>query len=98
MTVPILPKQCINIHRRDFNMNKAWIVKVTCSSSRALYLDVVENSSLASCVNMLKWFINQYGAPRQVFKTNVSAFTTEEVREFITLLGIKRSYNIAEAP
>ena len=47
-----------NVYGSDFNMFKAWIVIVTCSSSRALYLDVVENCSSASCVNMLKRFIN----------------------------------------
>ena len=68
-------------------MYKAWIVIVTCSSSRALYLDVVENCLSASCVNMLKWFINQYGEPKQVLSDNGSAFTSkqrgEETQYFI---------------
>ena len=53
-----------NVYSSDFNMYKTWIVIVTCSSSRAVYLDVVENCSSASCVNTLKRFINQYGAPK----------------------------------
>ena len=79
-------------------MYKAWIVILICSSSRALYLDVVKNCSSASCVNMLKWFINQYRAPKQVISDNGSAFTSKEVKEFITLHGIKWSYNLEEVP
>ena len=87
-----------NVYGSNFSMYKAWIITVTCSSSRTLYLDIVENRSSASCVNMLQRFINQYGAPKQVLSYNGSAFTSKEVKEFIGLHGIKCSYNIAEAP
>ena len=78
-------------------MYKAWTVIVTCSSCRSLYL-VVENCSSALCENMLKGFINRYDAPKQVLSDNGSEFTSKEVKEFITLHGIKWSYNIVEAP
>ena len=71
-------------------MYNACKVIVNCSSSRALYLDVVENCSSALCVNILKRFIKQYGAPKQVLSNNGSTF--------ITLRGIIWSYKIAEAP
>ena len=87
-----------NVYGSNFSMYKAWIITVTCSSSRTLYLDIVENRSSAYCVNMLQRFINQYGAPKQVLSYNGSAFTSKEVKEFIALHGIKCSYNIAEAP
>ena len=74
----------------DFNMYNACKVIVNCSSSRALYLDVVENCSSALCVNILKRFIKQYGAPKQVLSNNGSTF--------ITLHGIIWSYKIAGAP
>ena len=86
-----------NVYGSDCNMYKAWIVIVTCSRSRTLYLDV-ENSLSASCANTLKRFINQYGATKQVLSGNGSVFTSKEVEEFISLHGIKWSYNIAEAP
>ena len=79
-------------------MHKTWIVIVTCSSSRALYSDVVENCSSALCLNMLKRYINQYGALKQILSDNGSAFTSKEVKEFISLNGVKWSHNIAEAP
>ena len=46
---------------------------------------------------MLKRFIDQYGAPKQVLSDNGSAFTSKEAKEFIILPGIKWSYSIAEA-
>ena len=64
-------------------MYKAWIVVVTCSSSRGIYLDIVENCSPVSCEIMLKRFINQYGALKQVLSDNGSAFTSKEVGEGI---------------
>ena len=82
----------------NFSMYKAWIITVTCSSSRTLYLDIVENRSSALCVNMLQRFINQYGVPKQVLSYNGSAFTSKEVKELIPFYGIKCSYNIGEAP
>ena len=78
-------------------MYKACIVIVTCSSSQALYLDVVKSCSSASRVNMLKRFINQYGAAKQVLSDNGTEFTSKVVKELIILHGIKWSYNIAEA-
>ena len=78
-------------------MSKLWVVIITYWSSRALYLDVVKNCSSATCVNILKWFINQSGAPKQVLSDNSHAFTSKEVKDFITLHCIKWSYNIAEA-
>ena len=56
---------------------------VTFQSSRALYLDAVENCSSASCVNMLNWFIDQYCTQRQVLSDNSNSFTSKEFKEFI---------------
>ena len=79
-----------NVFSSDFNMYNACKVIVNCSSSRALCLDVVVNCSSALCVNILKRFIKQYGAPKQVLSNNGSTF--------ITLHGIIWSYKIAGAP
>ena len=92
------PVHVRNVYGSNFSVYEAWIITVTCSSSRTLYLDIVENRSSTSCVNMLQRFINQYGAPKQVLSYNGSAFTSKEVKEFIALHDIKCSYNIAEAP
>ena len=78
-------------------MSKLWVVIITYWSSRALCLDVVKKFSSASCVNILKWFINQYGALKRVLSDNSGTFASKEVKEFITLHCIKWSYNIAEA-
>ena len=53
--------------------------------------------SSASCLYILKRYINEYGALKQVLSDNGSAFASEEVKEFISLHVIKWSYNIAEA-
>ena len=47
---------------------------------------------------MLKRFIDQYGAPKQVLSDNGSTFTSKELKKLITLHGIKWNYNISEAP
>ena len=66
--------------------------------SRVSYLDVVESCPSASCVKMSKRFINQNGAPKEILPDNGSDFTSKQVKEFITLHGIKWNYDTAEAP
>ena len=85
-----------NVYGREFNMYKACIVKVTCSSSRALCSDVVKNCSSAFSVNMLRRSISQYGAPKQVLSDKGSTFTRKVAKEFFLLHCIKWSYNIAQ--
>ena len=67
----------------DFNIHKEVHIIVTRPSSRVLYLDFVENCLSASYVNMLKQFINQYGAPKQVSSGNGCKFASKAVKEFI---------------
>ena len=58
---PVFPK---NIYRSDNQLNKSWISLIKCSSSRAIYVDLVIDSSGPACINMLNRFFDTFGAPK----------------------------------
>ena len=46
-----------NIYGSDNQLYKSWISLVTCASSRAIFLDLVIDSSGPACINMLNRFL-----------------------------------------
>ena len=79
-TGPIFIK---NIYGSDDHLYKSWILFITCASSRAIYLDLVTDSSGPACINMLNRFFNTFGAPKQFISDNGGAFNSEETHLFI---------------
>ena len=70
---------------------------VTCASSRALYLDLVVNSSGKQCVEVIKRLIARYGA-HGIISDNGKAFISEETQDFASCKNIKWRFNIEAAP
>ena len=56
---------------KDNDLYKAWVVLVTCCSSRCTYLDIVPDCYGHSCINILKRFISVQGAPKLVISSSV---------------------------
>ena len=79
-------------------MHKAWIVLITCASSRCIYLDLVPDCSGKSCVDALTRFINSRGAPKVTISDNVTSFISREVQNFASSRGITWKFNISNAP
>ena len=87
-----------NIYGESKEMFKTWIALVTCASSRALYLDLVVNSSGKQCVEVIKRLIARYGAPHEIISDNGKAFISEETQDFASCKNIKWRFNIEAAP
>ena len=77
---------------------KAWIVLITCASSRGIYLDLVPDCSGKSCVDALTRFINSRGAPKLAISDNGTAFISKDVQTFASNRGIRWKFNIPNAP
>ena len=54
--------------------HKAWIVLTTCTTTRAIYLDLVPDCSGPTCVNVLSPYISTHGAPKIVISDNGKNF------------------------
>ena len=82
---------------KDNDLYKAWIVLITCCSSRCTYLDTVPDCYRHSYVNILKRFISIHGAPKLIISDNGPTFS-DEVKTFASSRGITWKSNIQKAP
>ena len=75
-----------NIYGSDNQLYKSWISLITCASSRAIYLDLVIDSSGPACINMLNRLFNTFGAPKRFISDNGELLS---VRKLSCLLKIE---------
>ena len=62
---------------KDNDLYKAWIVLITCCSSRCTYLDIVPDCYGHSCTDILKRFISIHGALKLIISDNGPTFSDE---------------------
>ena len=59
-------------------MHKAYIVLFTCSTSRAVILDLVEDNTIKNFIDSIKKFIARKSYPRNIVPDNGKVFTSQE--------------------
>ena len=69
---------------------------ITCCSSRCTYLDIVPDCYGHSCIDILKRFISDHGAPKLIISDNRPTFS-DEVKTFTSSRGITWKPNIQKA-
>ena len=79
-------------------MHKAYIVLFTCSTSRAIILDLVEDSATKTFINSIKKFIARRGCPTNIVSDNGKVFTSQENQSFCAERGIRWKFNLDGAP
>ena len=82
---------------KDNDLYKAWIVLITCCSTRCTYLDIVPDCYGHSCIDILKRFINTHVAPKLIISDNGPTFS-DEVKTFASSRGITWKPSIQKAP
>ena len=87
-----------NIYNQDNEIFKAWIVLITCQSSRAIHLDLATNYTGEACINVLKRFFSRRGTPYLITSDNGSNFIADNVQTFVTNNGVKWRFNLEAAP
>lgn len=92
------PVHVRNTFGDDGTTHKAWIALITCSVSRAIYLDIAQNYDADALIELLERFFNRYGAPKKVVSDNGSNFTANATKAFAKSRFIRWSYNIEVAP
>ena len=79
-------------------MHKVYISLYTCSSSRALHLDLVPDMSSEAFVRSLERFIGRRGFPVLIISDNGKTFKGQEIRAFIASKNIKWRYIEEKSP
>ena len=75
-------------HSSNDEMHKAYIVLFTCSTSRAIRFDMVEDNTSKNFINSIKKFIARRGCAKNILSDNGKAFTSQENQSFSAEQGI----------
>ena len=88
-----------DIYRGSNNkMHKAYIVLFTCSTSRAVILDLVESNTSKNFINSIKKFTARRGCPKNIVSDKGKVFTSQKNQSFCAEQGITWKFNLDGAP
>ncbi|XP_066933725.1 uncharacterized protein [Clytia hemisphaerica] len=87
-----------DIYAKNNETHKAWTALTTCTTTRAVYLDLVSDCSGPTCVNLLKRLISTHGTPKVMISDNGTNFISTDVQNFMANRGTLWKFNIAKAP
>ncbi|XP_066910124.1 uncharacterized protein [Clytia hemisphaerica] len=87
-----------DIYAKNNETHKAWIALTTCTTTRAVYLDLVSDCSGPTCVNLLKRLISTHGTPKVMISDNGTNFISTDVQNFMANRGTLWKFNIAKVP
>ena len=79
-------------------MHKVWVTLYTCTSSRALLLDLVPSRRSSDFIKSFEWFVGQRGVPNNVISNGGSSFVLVESQEFMNGLGVSWVTNMPLPP
>ena len=90
-------------------MAKAWITLFTCSTSRAVHLELVPGMDTDTFLHCLKRFVGRHGIPRLIVSDNVKTFEKAErgltaifdsplIQDYLSGRTIDWQYNPTKAP
>ena len=88
---------------------KAYIVMFACSLTRAVYIELLQDSTVSSFMPSLKGFIARRGRPRVIYSDNAQSFKAaaslikaamrdERLQGYLTDLSISWRFNVSKAP
>ena len=89
--------------------HKVWIVIFTCSLSRAVHLEIMQNMSAEQFIMALRRFISRRGKPNLIISDNAKTFQkskeilqelfeNKEVKKYLTASRIKWTNILSKAP
>ena len=75
-------------------MQKLFIVLFTCSMSRALIIDLIEDNTSKNFINSVKKIIARRGCPKNIVSDNGNLFTSQENQSFCAEQEITWKFNL----
>ena len=94
---------------KDTNTHKVWNVIFTCTLSRGVHMEIMEDMSVKQFILALRRFISRRGCPQRVVSDNAKTFKCankllqnlfkdEEVKKFLVMKRIKWINILSKAP
>ena len=77
---------------------KAYILLITCTSTRAVHLELTHDLGAQSCIRALRRFIAKRGIPKLMISDNAKTFEATETKEFLRDRGIDWDFILPYAP
>ena len=78
--------------------SKAYILLFTCTTTRAVHLELTPDLCSSACVRGLRRFIARRGTPQKIISDNAKTFKSAETRKFLADRGISWQFNVPRAP
>ena len=92
------PLMCLPVFGTNDNLHKVYIVLYTCTTTRAVILEVVHNAKTDTFLHSLKRFLSRRGAPATIISDNGGVFVAEETQKFASNHRIHWKFNLDCAP
>ena len=92
------PVFCLPVYGNSSDLYKAYVVLYTCTTTRAVILDVVSNANTDNFLNSFKRFLSRRGCPTKMISDNGSVFVAHATQQFAADRGIYWKFNLDCAP
>ena len=92
------PLHVRDIYAKNTTLNKAYITLFTCTSSRAVHLELVSNLTAVCFLNALIRFKARRGTPALIVSDNGKTFKDARIQSYCQRRGIKWKFNVEAAP
>ena len=94
---------------KNSNQSKRYLLLFTCSLTRAVHLELVQNQTTTEFIKTLKRLIARRGCPRVIYSDNAKTFVAasrwvkrikkdEEINQFLSTNNIVWKFNLSRAP
>ena len=90
-----------NIFETDEHKNELYKVHgvlYTCATSRAVYIDLVPDTTCAAFIRSLKRFTSRYGISKLFISDNATCFAGAELTEFVQMMGSEWRFILEVSP
>ena len=91
------PMMCLPVYDVKVKLYKAWVI-YTCTSTRAIILDVFHNYHSSTFINCFKGLIAKLGCSSAVISDNGKTFISEDTQTFVSNHFINWKFNVKKAP
>ena len=78
--------------------SKVYILLFTCTTSRAVHLELTPDLGSPACVRGLRRFIARRGVPTMIISDNAKTFKSKDIDRFVADRRISWKYNVPRAP
>ena len=80
------------------NALKTYVLLFTCTSSRALHLELTPDMSIPSFILAVERFVSRRGMPGLVISDNFKTFNWVEIKNYFVKHGVKQSFTLLVSP